>query len=180
MIDIDLYKKYTDKNQYLLSSSCHPASTIKSIPYSLSLRIVRTCINQNTRDKSLKELKEMLIHRSYSEKIIDSSIMKAKAIPRKVLLRENKKKKESPGPVLVHTYDPRLPSFSNIQAKLWRTMTAKDTYLKEVFPKTPFTGYRRQPNIRNFIIRAKVPDGNHLKRKIRGMGKCGKSCPTCP
>ena len=39
--DIGLYKKDTDKNQYLLPSSCYPASTIKSIPYSPSLRIYK-------------------------------------------------------------------------------------------------------------------------------------------
>ena len=44
-------------------------------------------------------------------------------------------------------------------------MAAKDAYSKEVFSKTPITGYRRQPNITNFIIRAKVPDGNHLNEK---------------
>ena len=42
-LDIDLYKKKTDRNQYLLPSSCHPKSTTTLIPYSLSLRIVRIC-----------------------------------------------------------------------------------------------------------------------------------------
>ena len=40
-IEVDLYRKETDHNQYLLPSSCHPKSTTTSIPYSVSLRIVR-------------------------------------------------------------------------------------------------------------------------------------------
>ena len=56
-IEIDLYKKDTDRNQYLLPSSCHPKQTIQAIPYSLSLRIVRTCTNTNTIDLRLEELK---------------------------------------------------------------------------------------------------------------------------
>ena len=46
-IEIYLYKKDTDRNQYLLPSSCHPKQTIKVIPYSLSLRIVRLNIDRS-------------------------------------------------------------------------------------------------------------------------------------
>ena len=73
-IDIDLYKKDTDRNQYLLPSSCHPAQTKKAIPFSLGLRIVRTCTDSKNRDIKLKELKNMLIDREYSETLIDTAI----------------------------------------------------------------------------------------------------------
>ena len=36
-IEIDLFRKETDKNQYLLTSSCHPIGCTKNIPYSLGL-----------------------------------------------------------------------------------------------------------------------------------------------
>ena len=35
-IEIDLYRKKTDRNQYILPSSCHPKTTTSAIPYSLS------------------------------------------------------------------------------------------------------------------------------------------------
>ena len=35
-----LYRKPTDHNMYLLTSSCHPAQVTKNIPYSLALRII--------------------------------------------------------------------------------------------------------------------------------------------
>ena len=38
-IETDLYIKPTDRNQYLLPTSCHPKQTTKSIPKSLGLRI---------------------------------------------------------------------------------------------------------------------------------------------
>ena len=38
-----LHKKDTDRNQYLLRESCHPAGVTPSIPFSLSLRMVRIC-----------------------------------------------------------------------------------------------------------------------------------------
>ena len=39
----DLYKKPTDRNQYLLTDSCHPAEVTNNIPLSLAMRIVRIC-----------------------------------------------------------------------------------------------------------------------------------------
>ena len=63
-IEIDLFRKETDRNQYLLTSSCHPIGCTKNIPYSLGLRIVRICTNPVTRDARLKELKDLLLERN--------------------------------------------------------------------------------------------------------------------
>ena len=53
----------TDRNQYLLTSSCHPASVTNNIPFSLALRLVRICSEVESRDKGLMELKQItLIH----------------------------------------------------------------------------------------------------------------------
>ena len=40
---VDLYRKPSDRNEYLLTNSIHPPECIKNIPYSLALRINRTC-----------------------------------------------------------------------------------------------------------------------------------------
>ena len=37
----DLFKKSTDRNQYLLTSSCHPSHVCDNIAFSLALRIQR-------------------------------------------------------------------------------------------------------------------------------------------
>ena len=91
-ISIDLYRKKTDRNQYLLPSSCHPKTTTKAIPYSLSLRIVRICTKSEERDMRLNEIKELLLARQYPESLVDRAIEKAKLIPRKVALFKVKKK----------------------------------------------------------------------------------------
>ena len=64
-IHIDLYKKKTDKNTYLLPSSCHPKQIVKSIPFSLGLRIVRICSSKEDRDKRLLEMKTSLLARGH-------------------------------------------------------------------------------------------------------------------
>ena len=65
-IETDLYQKPTDRVQYLLPSSCHPAHTFKSIPYSLALRLVRIVSNRDQLLVRMEELKTMLISRQYN------------------------------------------------------------------------------------------------------------------
>ena len=55
------------------------------------------------------------------------------------------------------TCDPRLPDLPGIQKKPWRSMVTSDQYMAEVFPEPPTIAYRRQKNIKEFLVRAKVP-----------------------
>ena len=78
----DLYRKPTDKNQYLLTSSCNPIECLDSIPFSLAMRINRICSEEEDRQFRFQELKEMLLSREYVKGVIDAAIAKARAIPR--------------------------------------------------------------------------------------------------
>ena len=179
-IIVDLYRKETDRNQYLLTTSCHPAHVTKNIPFSLALRIVRICSLSEDRDKRLEELKSLLLTRNYKSKLIDAAIQKAIQIPRTEALKKVIKSKNSPRPVFAITFDPRLPSISGIVQRHWRTMV-KDPHLSEAFPLPPLVSYRRPPNVRDKAIRSKVPPPPPLrpKRVIAGMKKCNR-CPICP
>ena len=179
---IDLYKKETDRNQYLMPSSCHPKMTTSSIPYSLSLRIVRICTDPMRRNQRLSELKSYLLERGYSELMVDNSIEKARKVPREKALRKIQSKQTNKQPVFVLRYDPRLPAVQAAQAKHWRAMTYNDQYLASVFPQPPMTAFKRQRNLRDILIRSKVPEyqKKYPERNIRGMQKCGKNCTACP
>ena len=60
-------------------------------------------------------------------------------------------------------------------------MTSFDSYLNEVFKEPPLIAFKRQQNIGNHIIRAKVPSSTaYPKRYQKGMKKCGTNCPGCP
>ena len=115
----DLYRKPTDKNQYLLTSSCHPAECLQSIPYSLCTRINRICMEEPTRDLRFHEMKEMLLDREYSTGVIDAAIAKARAIPRHVALRRVPRQEITNRPAFVVCFDPRLPSIPKIINKHW-------------------------------------------------------------
>ena len=122
-LDTDLYKKDTDRSQYLLRESCHPASVTASIPFSLSLRIIRICSQQINQNIRLQELKEVLLNRGYPSDLVNRGVEKAKKIPRKIALLKVQKKTTQNRPRFAIKYDPRLPNIPKIQMKHWRSMT---------------------------------------------------------
>ena len=91
VIVTDLYKKPTDRCQYLLPSSCHPAHVTNNIPYSMAYRVLRICSETVTRDKRMEELKELFISRQYNVKMTDLAIARAKLVPREQALLRVKK-----------------------------------------------------------------------------------------
>ena len=132
--------------------------------------------------KSLAELKEMLLARNYRSSIIDGAIRRARAIPRAKALLRVAKPNHCKRPIYSVTWDPRLPNLQSLQGKHWRSMTLTSPYMREVFPEPPMIAYRRQRNISDFVIRAKVPpkSQNRPKRNKNGMKKCQKTCIICP
>ena len=102
----DLFRKSTDRNMYLLPSSCHVNSVCDNIPFSLCLRIIRICSEPEARDLRLAELKTLLLARDYRPGVINSAIERAKAIPREKALERVVKSKTSDRPVFVVRYLP--------------------------------------------------------------------------
>ena len=81
----------------------------------------------------------MLLARDYKLNIINECIRKARAIPRSEALKDVVKETETPRPVFVVLFDPRMPSIASIVTKHWRTMVNTDPRLREVFPAPPLT-----------------------------------------
>ena len=182
IIITDLFRKPTDCNNYLLTSSCHPTECTDNIPYSLALRINRICTKPADREKRFSELKNLLLERQYRPGMIDSAINRARAVSRADALKQVDKSLSEQRPVFVVLYDPRLPSIPIIQKKHWRSMKNQDPYLAEVFTRHPLTAYKRQKNIGDLVINAKIPQIPKTRpiRLLNGMKRCGKNCPVCP
>ena len=89
--------------------------------------------------------------------MIDPAIRKARNIPRVESLRPVVSHTQHKRSVFVTTFDPRLPNIQSIQTKHWRSMVNQDQYLSKVFPEPPMVAYKRPKNIRDMIIRAKIP-----------------------
>ena len=142
---------------------------------------MRICSEPESRDLRLSELKEMLLARNYKKNIVNSAIAKAISIPRSEAIKRVIRQKQTNRPVFVVTYDPRLPSISKIINKHYRTMISQDPHLKQVFPDPPLIAYKHPPNLKNKLIRAKLPKINTRPRRvINGNKPCNKPCEACP
>ena len=53
-IETDLYRKPTDKNQYLLTSSCHPVETVANIPHSMAYELTKFVVNNKPERQDFK------------------------------------------------------------------------------------------------------------------------------
>ena len=163
----------------MLTSSCHPTHITENIPFSLALRIVRICTHPEDREKRFSELKSLLLSRNYKPRSIDAAIEKARKNTKGRSSEKSCKNSNSKRPVFVINFDPRLPSITDIVRKHWRTMI-QDPRLCEIFPLPPLVAYKRPPNIKQKLIRAKIPPPtSRPKRDLKTMKKCFK-CAACP
>ena len=103
----DLYRKPSDRCQYLLPSSCHPSHISKNIPYNLCYRLLRICSHRETLKIRLEELKVLLVQRSYRINTIEDAIRKVLLTSREEALKLVKKKKNE-RTIFVLTYNPAL------------------------------------------------------------------------
>ena len=129
----------------------------------------------------MKELRDLLLARDYKPGLVNAAILKAKEISRSEAIKKvPKNENRGRRPILVITYDPRLPPIPAILRKHWRTMTS-DPYLKEAFPLPPMVAYKRPENVKNKLITTKVPPltSQRPQRTQPGMKKC-LDCKICP
>ena len=174
----DLYRKETDRVQYLLPSSCHPSHVFNNIPYSLALRLVRICSNKDTLLTRMDELKDMLLSRSYNKNVIASAIKRALEVKREDALKRVEKTKKKDRVTFVVTYNPKLPSISGIVNKHWKTLV-RDRDAKEVFPLPPMVAYKQPPNLKLTLCKATLPQNSRSQRDLIGYKRCKNSCNVC-
>ena len=102
--------------------------------------------------------------RNYKTKLIDNAIARARTIPRsKALERVEKSNNGKRRPVLSVEYHPSLPALSSILKRHWRVMS-QDPYLKEVFPLPPIVAYIRPANLKDKLIRARIPGNREIEK----------------
>ena len=73
-----LYVKLTDCHQYLHFQSSHPKQTKNSIIYSQTLRLSRTCSQEEDYKHYYNEMKSWFLKGSYPEHLIDTEMKKVK------------------------------------------------------------------------------------------------------
>ena len=180
LIKTNLYEKAGKKCSYLITSSCHPKHNIENIPYSLALRLKRICSDNLDFIKQLENLREKLLSRGYKNSYISKAFERVKPISRTVALQKVKKEVIK-RPILRLQYDPRLPNISNILYRFWKVMTV-NPIMKKIFPEPPMVCWTRPKNLREYLIRAKLPREVTVRRSRRnntGFRHCDRDCIMC-
>ncbi|XP_019616014.1 PREDICTED: uncharacterized protein LOC109463602 [Branchiostoma belcheri] len=178
----DLYTKPTDKHQYLLRSSSHPTHCKRGIPFGQFLRVRRICSDEPKYRERAQQLKEHFQKRGYEDTLLDEAAQRALRRPRKELLGP-KKTQPTPQdrPVLVTTYNPHLPPINNILRKYWNILQLSPR-TRDIFKDPPLIAYRRNKNLRDSLVRARIPkeNKNFITKNIpSGSYPCGRKCLTC-
>ena len=65
------------------------------------------------------------------------------------------------GLLLPIPYNPRLGDLGDIIKRQWLYHTKKNPDLRGILPKPPMISYRRPKNLRDELVKAQVPLGNH-------------------
>ena len=182
-IETDLFCKPTDKHQYLLHSSSHPFHTKRSIPYSLALGLRRICSTETSFDNRATELKNYLTKRGYKDNFVKEQIRRAKPISRNEALQEHTPddtKKTNRVPFII-THNPALPNIHKILHRKQPILHSSER-LSEIFKETPVVAYRRSPNLRDLLVRAKLKTPNTTLNTTPGTFRCESKhgCLTCP
>lgn len=117
-LETKVYRKPSDRQEYLHYHSSHPRHTKKNIPYGQAHRFKRICSNESDFNSSTDQLRDVLDKQKYPKGIVDDAITKAAALDRNKLLSDRAKiRNDRPPANLVLTYDGNLPNPNKILKK---------------------------------------------------------------
>ena len=185
-IETELYIKPTSSLSYLHRSSCHPSHVFKSLPYGEFLRTRRNCSKLDAFDRYASVLKEAFLKRGYNPDELNLAMAKARALDRTSLLQPKEGTSSQPEPQQSVTFEPQKPrdsriimnhhpdsaQFMNILNKNW-SILGTSNLTQHLHAGGLKMGTRRNPRIRDILIKASLPVRN--KKGYRGA-----SINVCP
>ena len=176
-----LFRKPTAGNTVLHATSAHPASLIRSIPYSQYLRLKRNCSTQEVFLLEAAALRDRLLERGYSKKCLKKSFQRANGQLRQNLLVKKTKKNSTDGSDtlrIITKYHTQHQQTRMILKKFWHLLSI-DPHLGPFVPKEPAITYRRASSLRDHLVTSEFKGcfkKDPCKRK--GTFTCG-GCSIC-
>ena len=170
-----IYRKPTDRQNFLHYKSEHPPALKKSIPYSQALRIRKICNKDIDFEDDCIKLAGTFQSRGYNKTFIEEQIRKAAETPRSDLLKEKIKEPATRIPFIT-TYNRTLPSLNGIISKHWNILQI-DRDIKDIFVNKPIIAYRRNINLKDLIGSNIIQNNTKVNRKSivskrNIIGKC--------
>ena len=164
ILDIKTHIKPTNKFQYLYYTSSHPRAMKTSVLKGEMHRFLRSTSNKETFLQTKKTLKQKFRDRGYPSPLIEEihqtfPFEKRTELINKIPDPENPAipdRTNEPPLTLVIPYDPWFPTLKKSIHNLWNIIE-NDEPLNEIFPNRPKIAFKRSKNLRDTLVRAKLP-----------------------
>lgn len=150
-----LYRKPTDRQQYLYYQSDHPRHCKNSIPYSQAHRFKRICSKDADFDTNSQRLKLMLDKQKYPSHVIEDAVQKARKLKRDDLLMKRPPQQDPQRTNLCLTYSTNFPNVNKILKRHYNILEQSER-LKRAFPSAPGVVYRRPRNLKDTLVHSQI------------------------
>lgn len=174
-LETSVYRKPTDRQQYLHFDSCHPRHCRTAIPYSQAHRFRRICSRDDDFSSNANRMRDVLIGQRYPPALIDDAISRAANLDRNQLLQGSRMNDSNDSHAnLVLTFTSNPPNVNQILKKHYNILQQSDR-LSKIFSDPPRVVYRRAKNIKDYLVHSKDRNTQQF-----GCRPCGKSrCLVC-
>jgi len=176
-----LYCKPTDSHNYLSYESCHPIHTKQSLPYSQLLRVRRICHKLEDYDTNAVLIGSNFIRRGYPQHLIEKNIIEIRRLDRKSLLEPKPldcNTTTSERVFVITKYTPGQNVLRDIITSNWSLLGRTNTTNTLHSSKIIF-GHRRNTNLKDMLVRAKLPDSTPKMRTNHKSSCRTINCKYC-
>ena len=176
-IQTSIHYKETDTHNYLHYTSFHPRHCKQAIPYSQFLRLRRICSNDVDFSEKAEEMLTFFKQRGYPEPQLHNDLQRVTTISRDEALSPARLNVNNVDRVpLVLTYHP----FNTVTRKILLenfNILSTDPETRGIFPEPPLVSYRRDKNLRDFLVHSTSGSQRPLDA---GSFPCRRPrCQTC-
>ena len=132
------------------------------------------CSNNEFFDKRCNDLEKYRLERGYSEKMVRTEILQARAIPRDALLEKVNNQEKQNKITFNITYHPIFRDVRKILEELHAILGPAVGH-KKVFPDVPMIGFKINKNLKAQLVKSQLPDLDEVGRSK----PCGRKRPPC-
>jgi hypothetical protein len=170
-----LYRKPTDRPAYLHFSSDHPGHIKRSLPYSLALRCKRICSDPTDAEKQIQNLQKQFIKRNYPSSLVKNACHNALNTSSRAQTPVRTDDRVN----FITTYHSSLSSIQKILSR-HHNILLSDPRVSKIFPKPPRLVFKRNKNLRDFLVKARLGPPISQRQAQIGCRPCGKLfCKVC-
>lgn len=156
ILDFKPYTKPSEKFQYIHRESAHPKQVFSGLIKAELTRFVRTATNKEDYLTRANLFKEKLLVRGYTAHEFEQAFSQVKHELRSTYLQEKVKENKKHIPLVFTTiFSPHLRGQYKALTRSWGYIENSE-HLRKVFPQRPLLAYRRNKNLRDHLVRARL------------------------